>query len=60
MDKRGYRLGKILLSFQVAPVTGGIPVDFEGPNSIDNITFYYANKSPFMIYGEQMIHETLF
>ena len=50
----------MLLSFQVASVTGGIPVDFEGPNSIDNITFYYANKSPFMIYGEQMIHETIF
>ena len=60
IDKRGDCLGKMLLSFQVAPVTGGIPVDFEGPNSIDNITFYYANKSPFMIYGEQMIHETIF
>jgi hypothetical protein len=59
IDKRGDRLGKMFLSFQVAPITGGIPVDYEGPNSIDNIIFYYANKPFHQLYGEQLTHETI-
>jgi hypothetical protein len=55
IDKRGDRLGRTRLFFTRAAYTTGIPVDWEGPTSIQLINFKYQNKIFHTIYGEELV-----
>jgi hypothetical protein len=55
IDKRGDKVGRMVLMFDRAIVTNGLPADWEGATSIDVIRFKYQNKMFHEIYGEELV-----
>lgn len=64
IDKRGTRLGKIELLWDVAAISMstaayGAFTDWEGPSSIDYIEFTYNTKIFHKVFGEEILHDIL-
>jgi hypothetical protein len=54
INKRKNRLGHCWLKFERPTITESYLIDWKGPQSIEKITFSYANRNFYEIYGENL------